>query len=248
MTSRGWALVTGAAQRIGAALALAAGESGFDVIVHYRSSAGGAAETATRIRALGRQAKTLSADLGDPDACVRLVGEASAPLTLLVNSASLFEDDKAQTFEAERLGAAMAVNLRAPLLLAQAMARALPTDRDGLIVNIVDQRVWRLTPRYFSYTLSKAALWTATQTLAQAFAPQIRVNAIGPGPTLASVHQSPASFAAQAAAAPLGRGPTPEDIAAALSYLIGARSVTGQMIAVDGGQHLSWRTPDVVDD
>jgi NAD(P)-dependent dehydrogenase (short-subunit alcohol dehydrogenase family) len=128
------------------------------------------------------------------------------------------------------------------------MAGRLPKDGDGLIVNIVDQRVWRLTPRYFSYTLSKAALWTATQTLAQALAPRIRVNAIGPGPTLASIHQSAASFAAQAAASPLARGPTPEEIASALTYLIDARSVTGQMIAVDGGQHLSWRTPDVVDD
>jgi len=138
----------------------------------------------------------------------------------------------------------MAVNLRAPLVLAQAMAAALPEGRDGQIVNITDQRVWRLTPRYFSYTLSKSALWTATQTLAQALAPRIRVNAIGPGPTLASIHQSQAGFAAQQAAMPLGRGPTPEEIAAALAYLIDAPSVTGQMIAVDGGQHLSWRTPD----
>jgi NAD(P)-dependent dehydrogenase (short-subunit alcohol dehydrogenase family) len=113
-----------------------------------------------------------------------------------------------------------------------------------VIVNIIDQRVWRLTPRYFSYTLSKAALWTATQTLAQALAPSIRVNAIGPGATLASIHQSAEAFAAQSAAAPLGRGPTPADIAAALTYLIDAASVTGQMIAVDGGQHLAWRTPD----
>jgi len=138
----------------------------------------------------------------------------------------------------------MAVNLRAPLLLAQAMAAALPADRTGLIVNITDQRVWRLTPKYFSYTLSKAALWTATQTLAQALAPRIRVNAIGPGPTLASVHQSEESFAALGRATPLGRGPTPEEIADALTYLIDAASVTGQMIAVDGGQHLAWRTPD----
>jgi NAD(P)-dependent dehydrogenase (short-subunit alcohol dehydrogenase family) len=248
VTSLGWALVTGAGQRIGAALALAAGDAGFDVIVHYRSSVDGAGETARRIQALGRQAMTLSADLADPAACARLIAEAPTPLTLLVNSASLFEDDSAQTFNAEHFEAAMAANLRAPLLLAQAMARTLPGDRDGLIVNVVDQRVWRLTPRYFTYTLSKAALWTATQTLAQALAPNIRVNAIGPGPTLASIHQSPAAFAAQAAAAPLGRGPTPEDIAAALTYLIDARSVTGQMIAVDGGQHLSWRTPDTIDD
>jgi NAD(P)-dependent dehydrogenase (short-subunit alcohol dehydrogenase family) len=138
----------------------------------------------------------------------------------------------------------MAVNLRAPLVLAEAMAAALPADYDGHIVNITDQRVWRLTPKYFSYTLSKSGLWTATQTLAQALAPRIRVNAIGPGPTLASIHQSDPGFAAQQAAVPLARGPTPEEIAAALAYLIDAPSVTGQMIAVDGGQHLAWRTPD----
>jgi NAD(P)-dependent dehydrogenase (short-subunit alcohol dehydrogenase family) len=124
------------------------------------------------------------------------------------------------------------------------MAAALPADLTGLIVNITDQRVWRLTPKYFSYTLSKAALWTATQTLAQALAPRIRVNAIGPGPTLASAHQTDENFAAQARATPLARGPTPEEIAQALTYLIEAPSVTGQMIAVDGGQHLAWRTPD----
>ena len=246
--TRGWALVTGAGRRIGAALAVAAGATGFDVIVHFQRSARDAEDAAARIRALGRQAVTCAADLADPTACVRLIGEAPAPLTLLVNSASLFEDDSARDLDLARYEAAMAVNLRAPLLLAGAMAQALPADRTGLIVNIVDQRVWRLTPKYFSYTLSKSALWTATQTLAQALAPRIRVNAIGPGPTLASIHQSAESFAAQAAAAPLGRGPTPEEIAQALTYLIDAPSVTGQMIAVDGGQHLSWRTPDVVDD
>jgi NAD(P)-dependent dehydrogenase (short-subunit alcohol dehydrogenase family) len=248
VSGRGWALVTGAGRRIGAALALAAGAAGFDVVVHFRQSARDADDTAARIRALGRQTVTSGADLADPAACARLIGEAPAPPALLVNSASLFEDDGAVGLDLARYEAAMAVNLRAPLLLASAMAQVLPTGQSGLIVNIVDQRVWRLTPKYFSYTLSKSALWTATQTLAQALAPRIRVNAIGPGPTLASVHQSAASFAAQAAAAPLGRGPTPEEVAQALTYLIGAPSVTGQMIAVDGGQHLAWRTPDVVDD
>jgi NAD(P)-dependent dehydrogenase (short-subunit alcohol dehydrogenase family) len=176
------------------------------------------------------------------------LGEAPAPLALLVNSASVFEDDSAEAFDVAGYETAMAVNLRAPLLLSQAMARALPADLTGLIIHIIDQRVWRLTPRFFSYTLSKAALWAATQTQAQAFAPRIRVNAIGPGPTLPSIHQSAEIFAAQAAAVPLERGPTPDDIAAALRYLIDAPSVTGQMIAVDGGQHLSWRTPDALDD
>jgi NAD(P)-dependent dehydrogenase (short-subunit alcohol dehydrogenase family) len=176
------------------------------------------------------------------------MAEAPAPLNLLVNSASLFEEDSAETLNVAAYEATMAVNLRAPLLLSQAMARALPADMTGLIVNILDQRVWRLNPRFFSYTLSKAALWTATQTLAQALAPRIRVNAIGPGPTLPSVHQSTDDFAGQTAAVPLGRGPTPEDVAGALSYLIDAASITGQMIAVDGGQHLAWRTPDALRD
>ena len=176
-----------------------------------------------------------------------LIAQAPAPIALLVNSASPFEDDSGEAFDLE-YEATMAVNLRAPLILSQAMAAALPDGTGGLIVNIADQRVWRLTPRFFSYTLSKAALWTATQTLAQALAPRIRVNAIGPGPTLPSAHQSAEAFAAQAAATPLARGPTVEEIAAAMVYLIDAPSVTGQMIAVDGGQHLAWRTPDVAHD
>ncbi|HEY2177911.1 MAG TPA: SDR family oxidoreductase [Caulobacteraceae bacterium] len=248
MNSRGWALVTGASRRIGAALAVAAGEAGFDVIVHYHRSEEAAAAVAGRIEALGRQALARNADLADPGACARLIETAPSPLTLLVNSASVFDEDDVTRLDTAVYETTMAVNLRAPVLLAAAMARALPEGVSGQIINILDQRVWRLTPRYFSYTLSKAALWTATQTLAQALAPAIRVNAIGPGPTLASVHQSAEAFAAQAAAAPLGRGPSPDEIAAALRYLIDAASVTGQMIAVDGGQHLAWRTPDVIDD
>jgi len=236
MSDRGWAL------------ALAAARAGHDVIVHFGRSDANARETARQIEALGRGAKTQSADLADPAACARLIAAAPAPPTLLVNCASVFEDDRIDTLSLESWDAALAVNLRAPVWLAQAFARALPEDREGLIVNITDQRVWRLNPRFFSYTVSKAALWTATQTLAQALAPRIRVNAIGPGPTLANTHQSAADFAAEAAAVPLGRGPSPDDIAAALRYLIEAPSVTGQMIAVDGGQHLAWRTIDVAKD
>ena len=227
---------------------MAAARAGYDVIVHYRASAREAEATGRAIADLGRAAALRTAELADPAACQRLVEEAPGPPALLINSASVFEDDAAQDFALAGYDHAMAVNLRAPLLLASAMARALPADVGGLIVNIADQRVWRLTPRFFSYTLSKAALWTATQTLAQALAPRIRVNAIGPGPTLASPHQSAEAFERQARAIPLGRGPKPEDIAAALTYLIGAEAVTGQMIAVDGGQHLAWKTPDVLDD
>jgi NAD(P)-dependent dehydrogenase (short-subunit alcohol dehydrogenase family) len=227
---------------------MAAAEAGYDVLVHFNTSTEDAQETAARIRDLGVQAAVASANLTDPGACQSLVRRSPGPVTLLVNSASVFEPDSALDFEVGRHDELMAVNLRAPLMLAQAMAAALPGDRLGLIVNIADQRVWRLTPSFFSYTISKAALWTATQTLAQALAPRIRVNAIGPGPTLASIHQTPESFATQSAAVPLGRGATPAEIANALAYLIEATSVTGQMIAVDGGQHLSWRTPDAVDD
>ena len=247
-SSRGWALVTGAARRIGRALAIAAGEAGYDVLVHHHASPGDAEETARAIRRMGRRVRICAADLTEPGVGGGLVGAAPGPLTLLVNCASLFEDDRVETLTAERLDAHFAVNLRAPVLLAQAFAAALPAERHGLIVNIADQRVWRLNPRFFSYTLSKAALWTATQTLAQALAPRIRVNAIAPGPTLASIHQSPKDFAAEAAGVPLGHGADPGQIAAALRYLIDAPCVTGQMIAVDGGQHLAWRTPDVVGD
>jgi NAD(P)-dependent dehydrogenase (short-subunit alcohol dehydrogenase family) len=247
MTDRGWALVTGGSRRIGRALALAAAGAGHDVIIHARSSPQ-AEEAAQAVRRLGRRAEILVADLADAAACAGLIAAAPAPLTLLVNCASRFADDRIENLVVEDWDATLATNLRAPVLLAQAFAAALPPGRDGLIVNIVDQRVWRLTPHFFSYTISKAALWAATQTLAQALAPRIRVNAIGPGPTLASTHQSRAQFAAETAAVPLGRGASPDQIGEALRYLIDAPSVTGQMIAVDGGQHLAWRTPDVETD
>ena len=244
---RGWALVTGASRRIGRALALAAAEAGYDVIVHHRDSAADAEATGRLIRALGRAALASAADLASVDACGTLIAAAPAPLTLLVNSASVFDDDRIETLSADGWDASMDANLRAPVLLSQAFAGRLRPPDDGLIVNIVDQRVLRPTPQFFSYGVSKAALWAATQMLAQALAPRIRVNAIAPGPTLRSVHQSPDSFATESGAVPLGHGPSPGELGAALAYLIDARSVTGQIIAVDGGQHLSWRTPDIVD-
>jgi NAD(P)-dependent dehydrogenase (short-subunit alcohol dehydrogenase family) len=243
--NRGWALVTGGARRIGQALALEAAESGHDVIIHARDE-GSAQDTVERVRAFGRRAAIITADLADAGACEGLIARAPGPISLLVNCASMFEDDRIETLDRDRFDETLAINLRAPLLLARGFATALAPDARGLIVNILDQRVWRLNPQFFSYTLSKAALWNATQTLAQALAPRIRVNAIGPGPTIASKHQSPETFAAEAAAVPLGAGAAPAEIGAALRYLIEATSVTGQMIAVDGGQHLAWRTPDVV--
>ncbi|MHB8529651.1 MAG: SDR family oxidoreductase [Caulobacteraceae bacterium] len=243
---RGWALVTGAARRIGRTLALAAAEAGFDVLVHGHARSSDAEATADLVRVAGRRARTAAADLADPTTAPALVDQAEGPLTLLVNCASIFEDDRIEDLAAKDLERHLAINLIAPILLSQAFAAALPAGRTGLIVNILDQRVWRPTPQFFSYTLSKAALWTATRTLAQALAPRVRVNAIGPGPTLPSVHQSNEDFAAEAAAVPLGRGPAPEELGAALAYLLDASSVTGQMIAVDGGQHLAWKTPDIV--
>jgi NAD(P)-dependent dehydrogenase (short-subunit alcohol dehydrogenase family) len=247
MAEPGWALVTGAARRIGRELALTAARAGHDVVVHHGHSAADAAETVRLIEALGRRALAAAADLADAAACRNLVATAPGPLTLLVNCASLFEDDRIQTLTAETWDAAIAANLRAPVLLAQAFAAALPADRGGLVVNIVDQRVLRPTPQFFSYAVSKAGLWAATQMLAQGLAPRIRVNAIAPGPTLPSIHQSAEAFAAETGAVILGHGASPAEIGAALAYLIDARSVTGQMIAVDGGQHLSWRTPDITE-
>jgi NAD(P)-dependent dehydrogenase (short-subunit alcohol dehydrogenase family) len=247
MAEPGWALVTGAARRIGRELALTAARAGHDVVVHHGHSAEDAAETVRLIEAVGRRAVAAAADLADAAACAALVTSAPSALTLLVNCASLFEDDRVQTLTAAGWDAAMAANLRAPVLLAQAFAAALPQDRDGLVVNIIDQRVLRPTPQFFSYAVSKAGLWAATQMLAQGLAPRIRVNAIAPGPTLPSIHQSAETFAAETGAVILGHGASPAEIGAALAYLIDARSVTGQMIAVDGGQHLSWRTPDITE-
>jgi NAD(P)-dependent dehydrogenase (short-subunit alcohol dehydrogenase family) len=245
---KGATLVTGAGRRLGRVLALAAARAGFDVAVHHRASPEDAGETAALVRGLGREALILAGDLTEPDAPAALLSAAGAlgPVTLLVNSASMFEDDRLETASARGLADHMAANLTAPVLLSQAFAAALPADREGLIVNIVDQRVWRPNPQFFSYSLSKAALWHATRTMAQALAPRIRVNAIGPGPTLPSVHQAPGEFEREAGGTPLGRPVDPEEVGRALSYLIDAASVTGQMIAVDSGQHLGWLTPDIV--
>jgi NAD(P)-dependent dehydrogenase (short-subunit alcohol dehydrogenase family) len=170
---------------------------------------------------------------------------ALGPLTLLVNNASLFEDDRAESFDLDLFDRHMAINLRAPLQLARDFAAQVPAHQEAAIINIIDQRVWRLNPLFFSYTLSKSALWSATQTMAQAFAPRIRVNAVGPGPTLANHMQGADTFAREALATPLARAIDPTEIANAVCFLAQARGVTGQMIAVDGGQHLAWKTPDV---
>lgn len=250
MAGRGVALVTGGAKRIGRALVLALADAGFDVAVHHRTSPVEAEAAADRVRAAGRRAAVIAADLSREAETARLmgkVGEALGPVSLLVNNASLFLDDRVGDLARRTWDLQIETNLRAPLVLAQAFAAqaSRDPDHDPLIINILDQRVLRPNPQFFTYTLTKAALWTATRTFAQALAPHVRVNGIGPGPTLASVHQDEAAFLAEAAGTPLERAVEPEDVCRAALYLIDARAVTGQMIAVDSGQHLGWRTPDI---
>ncbi len=242
------ALVTGAGKRIGRALALALADAGYDVAVHYNASSTEAEEVASLIKAKGRKSAAIGADLSSEDETAALVGKAASalgPLSLLVNSASVFEHDDITSMTRESWDLHMAVNARAPLKLAQDFAAQAP--RGSLIVNLIDQRVLKLTPQFLSYTASKSALFTLTKTLAQALGPKgIRVNAIGPGPTLKNPRQSEEDWTRQNEATILGHGATTEDMCGARLYLLSARSVTGQMIAVDGGQHLAWRTPDVL--
>lgn len=240
------ALVTGAGARLGQAMAKALGEDGWHVGVHYRHSRDGAEATARAIETGGGHAELLQADLSVEEETQALIAQAAealgGPLTLLVNSASTFVNDAAKTHSRDDWNFHFEPNLRAPVLLSQGFAQHLPDTKKGLIVNIIDARVWNLTPDYFTYTLSKSALWAATQTLAMALAPRIRVNAIGPGPTLQNAHQDADAFEADKAATLTGEGSCPAEIINALRYLITASSVTGQMIASDGGEHLMWPT------
>lgn len=248
MTGR--VLVTGAALRVGRAIAEALAQAGYRIAIHYRSSAKEAEEFAVALNAkygLG-WAVTARADLSNDAETAALIPTlvaAYGPLAGLVNSASVFEDDGIATVTRANWDKHLTTNLFSPVMLAQAFAVQLPRDAHGSIVNVVDQGVLKLTPQFFSYTISKSALWTATQTMAQALGPRIRVNAIGPGPTLASIHQDAAGFAAQVSATPLQRASSPEDIAAAVVFLMGAKAITGALIPVDSGQHLAWETPDV---
>lgn len=252
------ALVTGAGKRLGRAMALHLARAGHDVAVHYATSEVEARQTAAEITALGRRAALVRADLLDEAQTQGLVPAASAalggPLTVLVNNASIFEYDNLRSATRAGWDRHMESNLRAPFVLMQAFAAQCPPAlRDeagealatGLIVNMIDQRVWKPTPEFMTYSLAKAALWALTRTAAQALAPQIRVNAIGPGPTVQGSRQSAAHFARQRAAVPLARGAGPADVVAALGFFLNSPSVTGQMIATDGGQHLAWATPDV---
>lgn len=241
-------MVTGGGKRIGRAICLTLARAGFDIVVHYRSSNDAAQAVADEVRALGRGAETVSGDLSDETQVRRIVPDAVAaigPLSVLVNNASVFEDDRVGSLERETWDAHMETNLRAPIVLSEAFAAQ---AADGsCIVNLLDQRVLKPDPRFISYALSRNGLWWATRTLAQALAPRIRVNGVGPGPTLASIHQTDEEFAEEAAATLLQRPGSPEAVADAVRWLVEADLVTGQMIAVDAGQHLAWKTPDILE-
>lgn len=253
------ALVTGAGARLGQAMALYLGQRGYDVAVHYAGSEAGAQDTVAQLAILGRAGVALQADLLDEEATQNLVARATealgGQLTCLINNASIFEYDNIETGSRQSWDRHMESNLRAPFVLTQSFAAQVPdpeTDCDGepiaqgLIINMLDQRIHKLTPEFMSYTIAKMGLWAMTRTTAQALAPRVRVNGIGPGPTLQGHRQSKEHFDKQRAATILTRGANPSDITAALGYFIDAPAVTGQMIAVDGGQHLAWETPDVL--
>jgi NAD(P)-dependent dehydrogenase (short-subunit alcohol dehydrogenase family) len=248
----GAALVTGAARRIGLRIVECLAANGYSVVLHCSPASQAEAEkaAATIMAVPGRNICVLAADLAEPSAPARLMADARAafgPLTLLVNNASVFEADAADCFDVSLWERHFSINLRAPALLSSEFAKHLPEGEEGSIVNIIDQRVLRLTPQYFTYSLSKSALWTATRTMAQAFAPKrIRVNAVGPGPVLPNGSQGEAGFKKEVEGVPLKRAVELDDIAEAVLYLARARNVTGQLIAVDAGQHIAWETPDIV--
>ena len=241
-------LVTGAAKRLGRVIALELAAAGWNIALHYHGSATDAKVTAAEIRKLGVKVALLSANFAKEKDVAGLISRAAkelGPLTALINSASIFENDDWKSASRKSWDAHMDINLRAPFLLSQLFAKQLPKGKAGSIVNIIDQRVLKPTPQFISYSLSKAGLYWLTTTLAQALGPSIRVNAVGPGPTMKNARQSEKDFARQRKATVLKHGAEPKDVAAAIRYLLAAPSVTGQMIAVDGGQHLIWQTPDV---
>jgi NAD(P)-dependent dehydrogenase (short-subunit alcohol dehydrogenase family) len=240
-------LITGAAKRLGRAIAVDLARHGWDVAIHFNSSESDACTTADQVRAQGRRAALLKADLANEDETGTLIARAAESLgtvTALINSASIFEPDDWATTSRESWSRHLAVNLRAPFVLSQAFARSLPDNKKGAIVNIIDQRVLKPTPQFLSYGVSKAALYWLNTTLAQALAPRIRVNAVAPGPTIINARQNETHFRRQREATILGTGAEPQDICDAVRYLLTAHAVTGEMIAVDGGQHLIWQTPD----
>ena len=253
------ALVTGAAHRLGRAMALALAEDGYDVAVHYAGSREAAEGLVAQIQAMGRQAAAVQADLTVEEDTQGLISKVtqtmSGPLTVLINNASIFEYDTLHTATRSSWDRHMESNLRAPFVLTQGFAAQVPkaaVDTMGepvaraCVINLIDQRVHKLTPAFMTYTLAKMGLWALTRTAAQALAPHIRVNAIGPGPTLQGARQSADHFHKQRQNTVLERGANPSDIVAAMRYLRDSPAITGQMLSVDGGQHLAWQTPDVL--
>lgn len=252
-------LVTGAGKRLGRAMAHSLADHGHDVAVHYASSRGEADSLCEELRAKGCRAEAFQADLtveADMAWLVPAVREAfGRPVTTLINNASIFEYDTLATATRASWDRHLESNLRAPFVLTQAIAADIPDPETddmgepmarGLVINMIDQRVRKLTPEFMSYTIAKMGLWAFTQTAAQALAPRVRVNAIGPGPTLRGGRQSEAHFAKQRAATIMSRGANPSDITGALVYFLTAPAVTGQLLCIDGGQHLAWETPDVI--
>ncbi|QRM54905.1 SDR family oxidoreductase [Sinorhizobium sp. BG8] len=244
------ALVTGAAKRIGKAIAEDLAAHGFAVAIHANDSVNVAEALAESLRAKGANAVAVACDLTDSASTATLIGDVTkrlGPLGVLVNNASIFKPDSVDAFHEEFWDRHFNIHVKAPSILARDFARQLPANGTGLIVNLIDQRVWNPTPRFYSYTLSKAALWMATRTMAQTLAPAIRVNAIGPGPTLPNERQDPRDFEMQTSGLLLRTGPGLEEFGRTVRFLFDTPSITGQMIALDGGQHLAWETPDIAE-
>ncbi len=242
-------LITGAAKRIGRTIALEIATKGWQVAVHHHDSLAESEQLVKTISAAGGKAFAVQCDLSNRAQSAQLIDQcialADEPVVALINNASVFESDDAMTADNDSWDKHLEVNLHAPFLLSQALAKSLDGIVAGNIINIIDQRVLKLNPQYLSYTLSKSGLWTLTRTLAQSLAPTIRVNAIGPGPTLASIHQNDDDFQRETTSVLLGRGPDPKEIASTIAYILDTPSLTGQIIALDGGQHLAWQTPDI---
>lgn len=246
MPCEGAALVTGGARRIGAHLVRALAEHGYAVAIHHRASVADAEALAAEIEGAGGRAAPLQADLGDPAQVETLVAAAHAalgPVTVLVNNAATFERDRATDFAVEQWDRQLAINLRAPVVLAREFVRRLPSDANGLVVNLLDERIATPSRGYFSYSMSKLALAAATELLAKALAPRVRVNGIAPGLSLISGDQTEEDFRRLVDRTPLGKGSSPDAIAQALLYLLQADVVTGQILFVDGGRRLAGRGP-----
>ena len=243
------ALITGAARRLGRAIALGMAAEGWDIVVHYRASRVQAHDTVRDIEQLGQRAAAIDCDLADESATKALLARANAllgPINCIVNNASLFEFDDALSFNSASLNTHMQANLAAPLILAQSLHAHTPAGQQSVVINLLDQKLFNLNPDFLSYTLSKAGLHTATTLLAQALAPKVRVVGVAPGLTLLSGDQTEAGFSKAHQQTPLGKSSTPDDIAAAVCYLARAQAVTGTVLVVDGGQHLIPTQRDVM--